>query len=146
MLLLDEDSTYRGYPKLTAIRETAQRASELTAQLLTFSRKMEIHPRPVNLDHIVHQVEKLLKRTIPKMIDIKLLLTDPLLTINVDAAKAARTPYLNSSMEYVMLSVTDNGTGMTEDILDHIFELFYTTKAIGKGTGLGLAMAYGIYR
>jgi signal transduction histidine kinase len=48
--------------------------------------------------------------------------------------------------EYVRISIIDTGVGMTEEIKKRMFEPFYTTKEVGKGTGLGLAMAYGIIK
>ena len=51
-----------------------------------------------------------------------------------------------SPSEHVMLTVSDNGCSMDKEILDKVFERFFTTKEIGKGTGLGLATLYGIDR
>ncbi|RLB22610.1 MAG: hypothetical protein DRG71_06915 [Deltaproteobacteria bacterium] len=180
ILLLSKSSDDPDVQNLKEIERAAKRASELTQQLLAFSRKVKSELKPVNLNQEVVQVEKLLRRTIPKMIDIELHLADDLMVINADPAQLEQVmmnlclnardampeggkiiietenvmldkeyckQHLGSKVgSYVLLSLSDTGHGMDKETLEHIFEPFFTTKEVGKGTGLVLAMVYGIVK
>jgi PAS domain S-box-containing protein len=170
----------RQYLALQNIIGATKRGAELTRQLVTFSRTAEGHRLALDLNQKVQNVKELLRRTIPKMIDIELQLTDDLRFVHADPthveqmlmnlvvnAKDAMPdggkliiktenvilneefckihPDANPWM-YALLTVADNGHGIDKETLDHIFEPFYTTKEVGKGTGLGLAMVYGIVK
>jgi nitrogen-specific signal transduction histidine kinase len=68
-------------------------------------------------------------------------------TSNMVVGKAYYAPHVDVVPgEYVLLEVSDTGSGMEKEVAAHVFEPFYTTKEVGKGTGLGLATAYGIVK
>jgi PAS domain S-box-containing protein len=176
----ETDSNHQTYQFLIETNKAAQRATDLTRQLLAFSRQQHIAAKVIDLSEVVGGMTKMIKRLIGEDIhlecasakDIWAVRLDPsqidqiLVNLCVNSRDAIRDvgkinieitnqkidesyceehPYFKPG-EYVLLTVSDNGSGMNADILSHIFEPFYTTKEMGKGTGLGLAMVYGIVK
>lgn len=84
LLMLDRKEGEPGHEELQEIVRAAVRGSELTRQLLTFSRKVESKRQPLDLNHQVREVRRLLERTIPKTIEIRLRLAAALETVNAD--------------------------------------------------------------
>lgn len=157
------------------IDKAAQRSADLTRQLLTFSRQQVLQPKVLDLNEIITDVNKLLRRVIGENIEVVTVLGSNLGRIKADPGQleqvimnlvvnardamsaggqltietanfACTEPFYGDLPpgSYVVLSVSDTGYGIDEETQSHIFEPFYTTKEVGKGTGLGLAMVYGI--
>jgi len=180
LLLAEKDEKHPDYADLRKIFHAARNGAGLVQRLLMFSRKSEPKTVPMNLNKQVLQIEKLLRRTIPKMVDISLDLSPDLPAINADPSQVEQV-LMNLAVnardampdvgkltvktsivpldeeycrlhleatpgEYVLLEVSDTGHGMDKETLEHLFEPFFTTKEVGRGTGLGLAMVYGIVK
>jgi two-component system cell cycle sensor histidine kinase/response regulator CckA len=160
------------------ILKAATRAALLTRQLLAFSRREIIQPRLLDLNVIVSEMGKMLRRLIGESIDLAVVpgenlwavKADPghmeqvLMNLSVNARDAMREGgrltietsnidlggvYVGEHVgvkpgAYVLLAVSDTGTGMDEETKAQIFEPFFTTKGPESGTGLGLSTVYGI--
>ena len=165
---------------LEQISLAATRAAALTHQLLAFSRRQVLDPKPIRLNDVVAQAMPMLRALVEERIHFDVRLASDLpasvvdhhrleqvlvnLVINArDAISGVGTIVIETSetvldAEYVelhpgaktgahvVLAVTDNGTGMDEATRRRIFEPFYTTKPVGRGTGLGLSTAHGIVK
>jgi len=162
---------------LDAILQASERARELTARLLTFSRRQFVSKAPVALGGVLRDVERLLRRTLGENIRLALSvreeatilgdagqLEQALLNLAVNARDAmpdggtlrieadvveledgeAELRLLPRGGHYVRLTVSDTGSGIRAEALPHVFEPFFTTKEVGKGTGLGLVMVFGV--
>ncbi len=165
---------------LQEIRKAGERAATLTRQLLAFSRKQVLQPVSLNLNDLVNELDKMLRRLIGAEIDLQTS-CDPsigqvradsgqieqvLLNLIVNARDAmpsgghitleTRNVELDETYAwthqeiqpgaFVLLAVSDTGCGMDAATKSKIFEPFFTTKAVGKGTGLGLAVVHGIIK
>ena len=150
---------------LKEILRAANRASELTRQLLAFARRQVTQPRPVDLNILVREARKLLERLLGEDIMLRtetapalpLVLLDPgqLEQVLVNLAVNARDAMPGGGLltiatrargDRVEIDVVDTGIGIPAEQHASIFEPFFTTKEHGKGTGLGLATCYGIVR
>ncbi len=165
---------------VTIIEDAAERATQLTRQLLAFSRKQALNIGPIDPNALVNDMGRMLKRVLGEHIELRVVplaetctlvgdkgqLEQVLLNLCVNARDAMpgggriqielkRTelgPEAQADVPevapgpYLVLVVSDNGSGMAPEVRRRLFEPFFTTKPAGKGTGLGLAVVYGVVR
>lgn len=180
--LLEETSNFTTAQKkrIHEIEKAAERATTVTRQLLAFSRKQVLEAKVLDLNALIIDVSKMLRRLIGEDVELTLRLgpaaghikADPgqleqvIMNLAVNARDAmpqgGKLVFETTNLElmddhpvgrpqvapgpYVLLSVSDTGCGMDAGTQSRIFEPFFTTKEIGKGTGLGLAMVYGVVK
>ncbi|MGC2083519.1 MAG: response regulator [Bradyrhizobium sp.] len=151
--------------------QAAQRGASLTRQLLAFSRRQKLRPEPVDVASQIGGMRELLDRSLRGDVHVEFDFPEGLWPVEVDPGelelvilnlavnardampnggtilvRGENLPDLRDEQiagDYVRLSVIDNGTGMSADVLARVFEPFFTTKDVGKGSGLGLAQVHG---
>jgi len=168
----------KGHPKfieyIDNISHAAKRATKLTQQLLSISRKRINYTEATFINDILNNNEQILAKTLTLRIKLSLnlaedlwqtfidsgCLEDAILNLSINAmhampeggeleittsnfhAGSLDAQVLNIPLgDYVKLTITDTGIGMTDDVISHIFDPFYSTKG-EKGTGLGLSQVY----
>lgn len=158
-----------------AALSSAMSAASLTHRLLAFARQQPLDTRPVDINERVRSLEELINRTIGERIVLKLelsreptiALVDPIqlesavlnLVINArDALAKGGHIWVNTAASfslgdpnlqdgpYVAVTVRDDGCGIAPELLEKVFDAFFTTKPLGQGTGLGLSTIYGFAR
>jgi len=167
--LVDQESVAAHARKIIA---PARNAADLTGKLLAFARKGTYEHRPVDMHEVINEVAEILVHGIDRRIEVKrhyeaasaVVEGDPtqlqnvLLNLALNARDAMpeggeivfisriiknRGEQSSPSGSQLLISVEDTGEGMDETVRERVFEPFFTTKAPGKGTGMGLAAAYG---
>jgi PAS domain S-box-containing protein len=160
--------------------DAAWRGADLTRRLLAFARRQPLRPVWTDVNELVRDTVKLLRRLIGEDIQVKLTLADGVWPVIVDSSqleaslanlatnardampKGGRLMIATANQQldadyhalhldatigdFVMIEVSDTGTGMSPEVASRVFEPFFTTKEAGKGTGLGLSMVFGFLR
>ena len=170
LALSDESGSGSVRDEIEEIRKAAQRAAQLTKQLLAFGRRQIRRPTRVDVDAVVRDTDRLLTQLLGENIQLTVHASargavvhmDPseldqiLVNLAVNARDAmaqggvvtietsrSHVATDNRQAEFVLLTVSDTGTGIDDEVMKHIFEPFFTTKG-EKGNGLGLSTVYGI--
>ena len=161
--------------RLSHMRLATERGAKLTSQLLAFSRRQRLEPKPFDVNESLENMQHLLQSTLGGGItiitqfrpEIWPALADPAqielvvlnlvinardamdnrgtLTIETSNARVGppEKPEEPAAGDYVMIGVSDTGSGMGKEVLAKAFEPFFTTKEVGKGSGLGLSQVLG---
>jgi len=153
---------------MSKINNAIIRAESVINQMLTFSRQIDLEKIPVKISEVIREATEFMRSAIPFNVKIESEIEDPLLVVMGDPTQLFRV-LLNimtnsaqameqhggvisirlssetvSNRNFADIRIGDTGTGIDKSVLDRIYEPFFTTKEVGKGTGMGLSVAHGI--
>ena len=152
---------------IAIINHESMRAAEVVKNLLTFARKHKSLKQPIKINSIIdsilglrnyeHKVNNIktitrfetdLPDVVADSFQIKQVILNILINAKYAVGKENKKGIIiiktENKEDYVRITLTDNGIGISEKNLGHIFDPFFTTKEIGEGTGLGLSICHGI--
>ena len=148
---------------LDLIVEQTGRCKKIVGGLLNFARKNQVSLNQANMiDFVKHSLGSIIK---PEQVTINFEnnISDPMANIDIDQMMQVLTNLeknaveampdggvltitLSDNNESIFIDIKDSGTGISKENMEHVFTPFFTTKGIGKGTGLGLPLVYGIVK
>jgi signal transduction histidine kinase/CheY-like chemotaxis protein len=161
---LELEQNHPAQSDLAAITAAADRGAALVRRVLQFARQRPTQKQAVEVAELVHEVTQLLRPQLPPHVKVSVelpdheshVLADPtelhqvIVNIAANAVHAMQTRgttlafRLTATARDVTLVITDDGDGMTPDVLERAIEPFFTTRDFGDGTGMGLAVAHGV--
>jgi len=163
-ILLDEiDKNNQNWEDITIIADEALRCKKIVQGLLNFARQNKVNMVPTNICEMVDQCVKVTEQPENVIISIHHNISDPVADIDRDQIIQVLNNLINNAItamndngsidittsgdeENIDIKVADSGCGISDQNMSKIFQPFFTTKTIGKGTGLGLAVTYGIVK
>lgn len=148
-------------PQIAAMRRAVQSGTRLTRQLLSLTRKQALRPEVIDLQVWLPELQELLKTTLGSRIELRVTVAPDLPPVLIDSAELelalvnlavnakhavqdggsfalSAELYADAGPRKVVISAVDNGAGIPPEVLSRVTEPFFTTKAPGSGSGLGL--------
>ncbi|TCZ82040.1 PAS domain-containing sensor histidine kinase [Lysobacter sp. N42] len=173
LIAADPSDPQRVRRLVAGAQRAAERGSLLTRQLLAYSRRQTLRPQVHDINGLIYTAESVLRRAVGEDVTIELNLGRGIGEVNIDGAEfeaallnlvvnardampdggriTIRTREVHQREHegrrdpgrYALVTVEDTGTGMAPEVVEHAMEPFFTTKEVGKGSGLGLSQVYG---
>ncbi|HEU0200752.1 MAG TPA: PAS domain-containing protein [Burkholderiaceae bacterium] len=159
-------------PHVETVLQATRKAAQLTQRLLAFSRQQALEPAVIDVNRLIADMAEMIRRTLGETIKVETALAADLwptftdrnqlesallnLVVNARDAMADGGHLVIETQnldlrdaddlppgQYVVVAVSDTGSGIPQELLAKVFDPFFTTKETGKGSGLGLSMVYG---
>ncbi|MDX2192705.1 MAG: PAS domain-containing protein [Gemmatimonadales bacterium] len=165
LLELDDSLAPSSRAKVVQVQRAGERARALVQQILSFSRRTETQLVPLDLRDVVRSTVALLRSTLPSSVTLETRLPGIPVRVAADATQLVQALVhlaanaeralrdrpearlaiaLALSDDHATLTVSDNGCGMAPDVLARAWDPFFTTRDVGDGSGLGLAVVRGV--